>query len=194
METIDNNSVCEPGEEGPVTVSISRKVKPGHEAEYERCISELTDAAARFPGHQGVTILRPNAATQFKYVIIYRFESYSTCQVWEDSDIRKALIESLASLVDGEASTHKATGLEFWFTLPELPASKPPNPHKMALVLIVIVYILVLGLNVALKPVLGFLPFPLLVLVVVTLQVLLMTYLIMPRVTVWLKRWLFADK
>ncbi len=49
-----------PGDEGPVTVSVSRKVKPGSEAAYEQCVSDLVSAAADFKGHQGATILRPS--------------------------------------------------------------------------------------------------------------------------------------
>lgn len=182
-----------PGDEGPVTVSVSRKVKPGSEAEYEQCVSDLVSAAADFKGHQGATILRPSSATNDEYVIIYRFDNYTNCQGWEQSEVRAQLLKNLEGLVEGEASTQQGTGLEFWFTLPELPAHKPPSPHKMAIVLIGIVYALVLGLNLLLKPLLGPLPSAITILIVVVLQVLLMTYVIMPRVTVLLKRWLFDD-
>ncbi len=191
MANLMQNYICEPGSEGPVTVSISRKVRNGCEAEYEQCISELIDAASGFSGHQGAIVLRPGSATNHEYVTIYRFDSYYNCQQWEKSDIRQELVSRLANLVEGDASTHKATGLEFWFTLPELPVNKPPRPYKMALVLIVVVYALIMGLNVLLQPLLGSLPTPFRVFIVVVTQVLLMTYIIMPKVTQLLKGWLF---
>lgn len=91
----------------------------------------------------------------------------------------------------GDALSHKATGLEFWFTLPELPANKPPRPYKMALVLIFVMYVLIMGLNVLLQPSLGSLPTPFRVFIAVVTQVLLMTYIIMPKVAQLLKGWLF---
>jgi len=83
------------------------------------------------------------------------------------------------------------TGLETWFDLPEVPAAKTPSPHKMALVLIVVVFVLVWALNLLLGPVMAGWPLPLRVLTIATIQVLLMTYLVMPRVTRLLKPWLF---
>lgn len=191
MSKTTQDHFCEQGDEGPVTVSISRKVKTGCEAEYEQCLSELIEAASGFHGHQGVTVLRPNSATNHEYVIIYRFDTYSNCQQWEQSELRQQLVRPLSSLVEGEASTSKATGLEFWFSLPELPTHKPPKPYKMALVLIVVVYALIMGVNTLLEPVIGTLPTAVKVFIVVVIQVLLMTYIIMPRVTKAQKTWLF---
>ncbi len=191
MAYLMEDSICEPGSEGPMTVSISRKVKPGCEAEYEQCLSGLIEAASRFSGHQGAVVLRPSSATNHEYVTIYRFDNYYNCQQWEHSETRRQLVGSLDNLVEGEASTHKATGLEFWFSLPDLPVSMPPRPYKMALVLILVVYALIMGLNVLLHPILGSLPTPFRVFVVVVIQVFLMTYFIMPKVTQLLKGWLF---
>ena len=85
----------------------------------------------------------------------------------------------------------RGTGLEFWFDLPELPVNKHPSPHKMALVLITVVYVLVIMLNPLLAPVLVDTSLWLRTAVIVVLQVLLMTYLVMPRVTRLLHSWIF---
>mgnify|MGYP003652716936 FL=1 len=62
--------------------------------------------------------------------------------------MRQQWLDKLESIVEGESSTCRNTGLEFWFDLPELPINKKPSPHKMALVLVVIVYILVMAINI----------------------------------------------
>ena len=54
-----------------------------------------------------------------------------------------------------------------------------------------VVFMLVLLLNLALSPLIGDWPLALRLLITVTLQVFLMTYLIMPRVTRLLARWIF---
>ncbi|WP_299199209.1 antibiotic biosynthesis monooxygenase [uncultured Amphritea sp.] len=183
--------LTEPGQEGPVTVSISRKAKPGREAEYEAWISGVIDAASEYPGHQGSNVLRPSAATGNRYVLIYRFDTYENCQTWESSELRKEWLDKLEPLIEGEAEVQRGTGLEFWFDLPELPVNKHPSPHKMALVLITVVYVLVIMLNLILAPVLVDANLWLKSAVIVILQVLLMTYLVMPRVTRLLHSWLF---
>ena len=61
----------------------------------------------------------------------------------------------------------------------------------MAVLLIVVVFALVLVLNLALGPLTSGWPLPARVLLTVTLQVVLMTYVIMPRLTRALARWIY---
>ena len=189
-------SLCEqqlthPGDEGAITVSISRRVKPGYEAQYELWISGVIAAASTYSGHLGTNVLRPGPATNHEYVLIYRFDNYSNCQIWEKSSLRQSWLAKLSDMVEGDPITHRGTGLEFWFDLPELPVQKHPSAHKMALVLIPVVYSLVLMFNIVLEPWLADMSLWQHILVVVVLQVLLMTYVVMPRVTRLLQPWLY---
>ncbi|GAB4362585.1 MAG: antibiotic biosynthesis monooxygenase [Oricola sp.] len=184
--------VVQPGEEGPVTVSISRRVKPGREAEYEEWLHGIIAEASGFPGHQGVNILRPSPQTGGRYVLIYRFDDWAHCQDWENSDVRAEWIERLDGLVEGETHTKRVTGLEFWFDLPEVPAAAHAPRYKMAVVLVIVVFALVFPLQVFLGPLLAAWPAWARSLLIVMIQVLLMTYVVMPRVTRVLKDWLYA--
>ncbi|MDX2422871.1 MAG: antibiotic biosynthesis monooxygenase [Amphritea sp.] len=184
--------LTEPGQEGPVTVSISRKVIPGKEADFERWVSAVVEEASVYPGHQGSNVLRPSASTGNCYVLIYRFDNYQNCQNWEESEVRRKWLKKLEPIIEGEPEVQRGTGLEFWFDLPELPVSKP-SPHKMTCVLLVVVYALVMAINVLLGPFLNSLDLWLRSVVIVLLQVLLLTYIVMPRVTRLLQSWLFRQ-
>lgn len=177
--------------DGPVTVSVSRRVKAGSEAEYEQWIKEISEAGSQFEGHLGVNVLRPCDVTQGEYVLIYRFDTYENARRWEESAERKTLIEQVEPLVDGETVRKRVTGLEFWFDLPDVPVAAKPSQHKMAVVMIVIVYCMVLLLSTMFAPVIGEWPFWMKLLVVIPAQVILMTYVVMPKVTRWLKGWLY---
>lgn len=182
----------EPGQEGPVTVSISRRVIAGHEAEYEDWLHGITAAAADFPGHMGVNILRPSGSTDGRYVLIYRFDSWAHCQAWERSETRQTWVAQLDGIVVGEAETRRVTGLEAWFDLPEVPAAKHAPQWKMAVVLIVVVFVIVFPLQLTILPLTTDWPHWSRTLLIAVIQVLLMTYLVMPRVTRALRGWLFA--
>jgi hypothetical protein len=175
---------------GPVTVSIARKIVSGREADYEEWLKTLSAEAVEFPGHMGVNVIRPPAGSR-EYVTIFRFDSYENSKAWEDSAIRKEWLERLDGIVEGEAEVRQGTGLEFWFSLPELPVARP-SPHKMAFVLLIVVFVLVstirsvLSIYAAEWPMLGQ------VFVSVSCQVMLMTYVIMPRVTRLLQGWLYG--
>ena len=175
---------------GPVTISVSRHIVPGREADYEDWLRGITADAFSFPGHMGVNVLRPTPPSN-EYVSIFRFDSYQHSREWELSEVRATWLEKLKGIVEGDDEVKKGTGLEFWFSLPELPVSHP-SPHKMALVLLVVVFITVLLLNTLLLPIIASWALPARVFAIVLLQVLLMTYLIMPRVTKLLKSWLYS--
>ena len=178
----------------PVTVSVLRKVVPGREQDYEKWVSGISSVAAGFPGHQGVNVLRPSPATDNKYVVIYRFASYADSRKWEESSERESWIAKLEGLVEGEADYKKVTGLEFWFDLPELPVAAKASPHKMALTLIVVVFCLVYALQLSVGPLIEAWPLWARVLLGVVVQVILMTYLVMPKVTRLLKNWLYESQ
>ncbi len=178
--------------QAPVTVSIARRIRPGREKDYEAWVSGITAEVSGWPGYQGVNILRPGAATDFAYVTIYRFETWEQCQAFEISEVRKRWLERLGDIVEGETSVKKVTGLEFWFDLPEVPVEAKPSPHKMALVITVVAYLVVLGLNLAFGPLVAGWPLWLKALLFVSGQVLFMTYVLMPRVTRLLRPWLYG--
>lgn len=179
-------------EEGPVTVSVSRKAVAGKEKEYEEWISGITQSASKYPGHMGTNVLRPSDATKGEYVIIYRFDNYLNACHWEQSDERSEWLEKVAPLVQGKAIRKKVTGLEFWFDLPSIPVTHVPSRWKMAFVLFVVVYMLVLSLSTLMGPIIGDFAFWQKLLVIIPMQVVLMTYVVMPRVTKLLKKWLYT--
>lgn len=56
---LDSFTPVEAGKDGPVTVTISRRVKPGFEDRYERWITDISAIARTYPGHMGVNVVRP---------------------------------------------------------------------------------------------------------------------------------------
>jgi uncharacterized protein len=93
----------------------------------------------------------------------------------------------------GTATLQRVTGLEAWFTPKGVTAATAPSPHRMALVLFGVVYVLNLLRLPLFVRLAGDLPLAVRLLFSVGFQVLLMTYLIMPRVTSLLAKWLFRS-
>ncbi|MCR9121724.1 MAG: antibiotic biosynthesis monooxygenase [Phyllobacteriaceae bacterium] len=176
----------------PVTVVVRRHVRPGSEAFYEDWLDRLTSAAGAMPGYLGSQFQKP-ASPGNPYVSIFRFDSLETLDAFERSELRARYLREIAPHVASDAVWDRTTGLEVWFEAPKGTVVAQPSPHRMALVLVAVVFVLVLILNVALDPIIGHWPLALRLLVTVVLQVLLMTYLIMPRVTRWLARWIFPS-
>lgn len=175
----------------PVTVDVSRRVKPGCEETFEEFISGITAAAMTFEGHLGVNIFRPFDPANPQYRIIFKFDRMSNLRRWEESEVRREWLARAESLTLGSPVTQILTGLETWFTLPAQRAVVPPPRYKMALLTWLAVFPLISGINALFGPVLNQLPPLIRSLVLTAVLVPLMTYLVMPRMTRLFAQWLY---
>jgi uncharacterized protein len=181
------------GADGPVTTTVTRRIKPGHEAGYEAFLAGISGAARAFPGYLGIEVFRPTPGGTGEYRTVYRFDSSAHLRTWLDSPERAAWLARAEPHVAGPMRTQILTGLESWFTLPTQPGAPPP-PYKMALVTWATIFPLITGVVVATAPLLGDLPLVARLAVTTGITVPLMTWVVMPRVTRLLHRWLYPDR
>jgi uncharacterized protein len=179
--------------DGPVTTTVTRRVKPGHEVFYEQFLEGIIAAATRFPGHLGVEVFRPASASEGEYRIVYRFDTGGHLRAWLDSGEHAAWLERAEPHVIGPMRTQFLTGLESWFTLPGRPGSPPPPPYKMALLTWVTIFPLITLVVLALDPLLVRLDLVPRLAVTTAVTVPIMTWLVMPRVTRLLRGWLYPQ-
>ena len=180
------------GVDGPVTVLVARRVRPGKEVEFEKWASELTRAASSFDGFLGAGLLRPGHVGELWHVV-YRFASADELARWEQSQVRSKL------LVHGEqvmSTSHerRMTGLETWFEVPGRTAPAPPR-WKMFLVTSIVIFVIQLILNLVLYRVV---PSPIALVPRVALISFsvsaLMTRVVEPRLARLLECWLYAPR
>jgi antibiotic biosynthesis monooxygenase (ABM) superfamily enzyme len=177
----------------PVTILVRRRVRTGREKDYEAWLEQLTHGAAeRFRGYLGAELHRP-ATPGGDYRSFFRFDTLENLEAFEQSDFRRQMLDEAAPFFAADAAWERMTGLEFWFDPPPGTKMPQPSPHRMALVLIAVVFSLVLILNIALGPLMTGWPLPLRVFLTVTVQVLLMTYVIMPWLTPLIARFIYPE-
>jgi antibiotic biosynthesis monooxygenase (ABM) superfamily enzyme len=174
----------------PVTTTVTRRVKPGHETFYEQFLVGIIAAAQEFPGHLGVEIFRPKSASAGEYRTVYRFDTAEHLRAWLDSDERAAWLERAEPHVVGPMHARYVTGLETWFTLPGGPGTAPP-PYKMALLTWITIFPLITAIVVVTGPLIEDLPLAVRLGITTGLAVPLMTWVVMPRVTRLLRGWLY---
>jgi antibiotic biosynthesis monooxygenase (ABM) superfamily enzyme len=182
----------------PVTVVITRRVKAGRTADYEAWLQQLQHDARDLPGYLGVTTQRPAPGAPLDYVSVLRFDSLASLQAFERSELRARALAQVNDFVEGDAAWRRLTGLEFWFTPPPGTVVPQPSRARMALVMIVVVFGLVLAIGTLVNAAFAQLPFntpyPLRLLVTITIEVLLMTYWLMPQITRRLARWIYPAR
>ena len=115
----------EPSKLEPVTLVEGRTVKPGHENDFYAWIHRTLATSENFPGSQGVTILTLGKGLSTIRYVIHRFTDEAAELAWMQSKERITLIQEAATF--STPFTQTASGLEAWFTLPDLPDAAPPK-------------------------------------------------------------------
>ncbi len=172
----------------PVTVTVARRVSPGGEVEFEEWSAELTRLAAGFDGFLGAGLLRPSHPGD-PWHVVFRFASQADLAAWESSPQRSRHLAAGEHLVDA-TDMHRVSGLETWFELPGRTAPAPPK-WKMFVVSGTVFFLLNLAYTYAYGWLLDSWPRPLHILLLSAPVTATATWLLMPRVTALLRRWLY---
>lgn len=171
----------------PVTVTVSRRIAPGREPEFERAATAVLAGLEGHDGFLGGTLLRPGKEDGDHHVV-YRFADGERLAAWERSGARARFLAEVDELVEEERSEH-VTGLETWFALPEDARRHPPR-WKMWVVTAVALFPVQLVVSYGLAPVMRDLPVPARAAIMSVGMVGLMSYAVMPVVTRVFRRWL----
>ncbi len=174
-----------------VTAIISHYIRPGRERGYEEWLNGISQAARKFEGHNGITILRPQPGSRAEYVIILRFDKYQNLCRWMRSPVRKEWLELATPLTEKPENVQILTGLEYLVSLPNT-ASFPPPKHKTAFVTWIGVFACVSILGYFLAPYLEDLPYLLRQAIMTGLVVILLAYVVMPKLTRLFYKWLHS--
>ncbi len=177
------------------TVVITHRVREYRHADYERWLDEISSLCKASPGHLDWHPIRPIPGLTETYTVVIRFDTRSHLQAWMESPERSRLIKVVEPLFVSGDDFFISSGLDFWFT-PSGAKAKVPIRWKQYLVTWSAIYPLALGVPLLVTPTLRNLGVPtsvlLTTLVVTGVVVFLMVYLVMPRYTRLIQRWLFA--
>jgi antibiotic biosynthesis monooxygenase (ABM) superfamily enzyme len=182
------------GQSASVAFIITHTIKAGQEKRYEDWLGAILSAVSSFRGYLGREIFRPAHGSR-TYTTIVRFNSHEHLNDWAESELRRSYVNRVSDLLE-EGDQHEIrTGIDFWFT----PAGiKPPKRWKQFLLTLSAVYPLALILPAVLGPLFSLMPPPLNDHLVKSFAaaaslVALLTFVIMPRYTRLVKRWLYEE-
>ncbi len=183
--------------DGPLTVAITRRVRPEDGLLMQAWVHAGTSMAERFDGFLGAGWVRSGDED---WHMLYRFDTRAHLDAWERSSERIRWLRSAADLVEHRRTEYR-TGIEGWFDEPDTrtvhdpaestrPTASAPPRWKQATVIWVAFFPTSLALAYLLAPVGGDWPVVLRVLVSTLLATPWMTYLFLPFVTRLFARWL----
>ncbi|MCA8865112.1 MULTISPECIES: antibiotic biosynthesis monooxygenase [unclassified Halomonas] len=174
-------------------IIIRHTVRPEFRERYEAWLKQIIAAAAEFPGHEGVYILRPQQENN-TFEIAVRFSSNAAAEAWLSSNIRKELLSSIVFALAADEQLEIKSGIDFWFT-PPASKSKQPTRWKQWLITTAVIWPLTIIIPVLYQPLFNILPaisvWGVRHGIIAATIVALVVYLIMPRVVRLVAGWLF---
>lgn len=180
----------------PVTIYISRRIKPGAGEALREWAEGVRATCAGFPGFLGGRTLEPHDNDDGRtFNIVFRFASFEQLRVWEESTERASWYARLQPLIE-EERVSRLSGYEPWFppggTDSEI--SPPPPPvWKMFIMALMAVYPSVLLVRLLVGDHLDNLPLLLGVFLSCVPVSVIMSYLAMPGLTRVFRKWLYPS-
>ena len=172
----------------PIHVAITRRVRPGCEAEFQQALREFFQTSFAHGGVLGATMLVPPPGSDSReFGILRTFANEKEREDFYASSIFKAWEEKCRPLTESGSWTYRQLhGLEAWFRSPH----NPPPRWKMAVATFLGVFPVAMVLNLTLGPVIRSWHFVLGNAVFNLCVVSLLTWVVMPPVTRALHGWL----
>jgi hypothetical protein len=108
----------------PVTVTVSRDIAPGRQADFEAWAGNVERTLVAFPGCLGVGLLKAGEGGSC-YHVVFRFTDLVALRRWERSPERLALLAQLDELVLA-TRVQRTVGVDHWFDAPALVERRRP--------------------------------------------------------------------
>ena len=170
-----------------IHVAITRRVRPGREAEFQRALLEFLQASFSHSAVHGANLLVPPPGSDAReFGILRTFASESDRDEFYRSELFKSWMARAQEFTEGEPVYRQLHGLEAWFREP----TRAPPRWKMAIVTWLGVFPTVLFWSTILAPGRNSLPYVVWMACVNVLVVATLTWLVMPLLTKLLRRWL----
>ena len=167
-------------EPGTVSTVLAYRVKPDANEQYQEWRRRITAESAKQPGFRGTESFDSVEAGDPHHIIVVRFDSRQHLDDWLASDARAPLMEEVHAYIDDYQVRRIGTGFEGWFDYGP-GTEKPPASWRQWLVILGALFPVIMGLKAILEPIFEFLPFPLAFLILLSVDVAMLTWLIMPH-------------
>ena len=113
----------------PIHVAITRRVRPGCEAEFQQALREFFQTSFGHGGMLGASMLTPPPGSDSReFGILRTFAGAAERKAFYESPLFKAWEQRAKALTEGEPEYRQLHGLEAWFRSPH----GPPPRWKMA--------------------------------------------------------------
>lgn len=177
-----------------VTVLVTRRVMPQGVAGFEAAMAGMMEAARSFTGHLGGQLVHPDeiggADEPLLYHVVFAFDTEEHLAAWQASPERAHWLAQVTPYTLGMQDMRRVSGLDYWFAPAGSTTKAPPPKWRVAVVTWLGIFPTVLLLFLTVAPLLTDWPLVPRTMLITALVVVLMTWVVAPRLTRWMAGWL----
>lgn len=179
--------VARPIDTEAVTAVMSQRIAAGQLSGFRAAEAEIAAAMARFPGFLSIEHSPPMSGVQDDYVVSFTFASRTDLDRWLESESRRRVLELVEPYIEGERTLNVIGGFGGWFVAEK---EQAPKRWKQAVVVLVALFPTTLTLGFLQRQLFAEVPWVPALFVSNVLGIVILTWLLMPRLTKVLEGWL----
>lgn len=173
---------------GTASSVFAYRIRSDRETEFREWRRRILEEVRTWKGFLGTESFDTLDSAHPEFVVVVRFDSRLNLDAWLQSKIRKTFMKEVRRYVDHYALRRIGSGFEGWF---DTSANKnPPASWRQAMVILTALFPVIMTLRQLLFPVFSALPMPAAFLILLTVDMAVLTYVVMPRFTLLMNFWL----
>lgn len=173
---------------GTASSVFAYRLRPDKEREFLQWRHRILEEVRTWEGFLGTESFDALDGTEPEFIVVVRFDSRAHLDAWLRAPVRKKFMEEVQQYVDHYTLRRIGSGFEGWFDFPE--STTPPARWRQALVILSALFPVIMIIRKLLAPVFQVLPLPAAFLVLLAVDMVVLTYFVMPHYSRLMGFWL----
>jgi Uncharacterized protein conserved in bacteria len=173
---------------GTVSSVFAYSIAPEREKEFREWRRRILEEVRKWPGFLGTESFDAVEGAGSEFIVVVRFDSREHLDAWLNAPVRKAFMEEVKKYVKGYTLRRISSGFEGWFDVSA--ANNPPARWRQALVILSALFPVIMVIRELLSPVFHWFSMPVAFLILLTADMVVLTYGVMPYYSRLMRFWL----
>lgn len=173
---------------GSASSVFAYRIRSDKQSEFQEWRRRILEEVRKFDGFLGTESFDTLGADRPEFIVVVRFDSRPHLDAWLRSPIRRTMMREVSPYVHQVSLRRIGSGFEGWFDISA--NSTPPARWRQALLILSALFPVIMIMRSLLVPVFHLLPMPAAFLILLSLDIAVLTYVVMPRYTRMMNFWL----
>lgn len=173
---------------GSASSVFAYRIRPDQEAAFQDWRRRILEEVRKWKGFWGTESFDGLNGSDPEFIVVVRFDNRANMDEWLKSQVRDDFMREVRAYVHDYSLRRIGSGFEGWFDTSE--NSAPPARWRQALVILSALFPVILLMRQLLSPIFLILPMPVAFLILLSLDMVFLTYVVMPHYSRLMNFWL----